>query len=70
MLLKKTGIGKLLILTLLMAMMLGGTGQVFAKHTAVGKAASVTYVKPGDSRRVIIYVGDSRVMYCTCGGGQ
>lgn len=70
MLLRKTGIVKLLLLTVLLTMVLGGARQAFAKHTAVGKAASVTYVKPADPRRVIIYVGDSRVMYCTCGGGQ
>ena len=45
----------------------GQMSAVFAKHTNVGVPASESYVDSSDNRKVIIYVGDSRVMYCTCG---
>lgn len=66
---KRSGIRgiRLLAVCALLAACLGCTTQVYAKHTAVGKAASQSYVKTNNKQQVIIYVGDSRVMYCTCG---
>ncbi len=38
-----------------------------AKITGVGKAARKSYVSDADGSQIIIYAGDSRVMYATCG---
>ena len=51
----------------LMTLMLGGTGQIFAKRTKVGRPWSESYVDLNNPSPIIIYIGDSRVMYCTVG---
>ena len=48
-------------------MLLGSVNPVYALHPSTGVPASVSYVKNEDPRKIIIYIGDSRVMYCTCG---
>ncbi len=57
-------------MTILFTMCVGCFTQVYAKHTAVYKTASETRVRANDPSQVIIYVGDSRVMYCTCGAAR
>ncbi len=52
-----------LVLTMLCAMLM--TSQIFAVHTRVGRAASRSYVQSSYTGRVIIFAGDSRVMYLT-----
>ncbi len=59
--------GGMLVLILGIMMCLAFSGRAYAWHSPVGKPASSTYVKNTDKRQVIIYVGDSRVMYMTCG---
>ena len=54
-------------LTIAMCLGLGSAAQ--AKITGIGKPSRQTYVKAGDKSQVIIYAGDSRVMFCTCGKG-
>lgn len=38
-----------------------------AKITGIGTPARKSYVSNTDERQVILYIGDSRVMFCTCG---
>ena len=64
---KKALSGGMLVLILGIMMCLAFSGRAYAWHSPVGKPASSTYVKNTDKRQVIIYVGDSRVMYMTCG---
>ncbi len=66
----KTGrkkITRAFLLTVLFALCIGGMSQIYAKHTPVYKTASETYVDKDNPQQIIIYVGDSRVMYCTVG---
>ena len=56
----------MLFVTMLLLFVLGGAGQVFAKRVKVWKPGAETYVNPDNPRQIILYIGDSRVMYCTC----
>jgi len=67
---KTTLLKKIMLLVFCAACLWGTASQAQAKHTSVGVAASSTYVKENDSRQVILYVGDSRSMYMTCGGNK
>ena len=57
---------KVLLAAVFAVMCIGMSLTAQAAHTPVLKAACETYVTK-DPRQVIIYVGDSRVMYATCG---
>ncbi len=58
---------RLLLSCLVLSMLFGCVNLVYALHPSTGVPASVSYVKKDDPRKIIIYIGDSRVMYCTCG---
>lgn len=52
---------------LALALCMGAAFSAQAKITGVGKPDKKSYVKASDPRQVIIYAGDSRVMFCTAG---
>lgn len=53
------------VVVFVLLMLSFATQAVYAKHTAVGVSASSSYVKPKSNERIIICVGDSRVMQYT-----
>ena len=66
---KRNGFRFMLCVCLTVVMCLGMISAAQAKITGIGKPSRQTYVKAGDKSQVIIYAGDSRVMFCTCGKG-
>ncbi len=66
---KRNGFRKLVCVCLCAVLCFSMLTAAQAKITGIGKPSRQTYVKANDKSQVIIYVGDSRVMFCTCGKG-